>query len=129
MGRRRKRAPFRMKLKKETLFTVASLILVILGILSALSLFMSALVLDQMSSLTLALFGWTRYLFPLVLFTAGLSLTRIKWDIAKGNVFVGISLLWIAFISLPRAGELGDAVFEGLSSLVSTAGAVMLLFT
>ena len=129
MGRRRKRAPFRLKLKKETIFTVASLILIILAILSALSLFMSALVLDQMSSLTLALFGWTRYLFPLVLITAGFSLTRIKWDIAKGNVFLGITLLWMAFISLTRAGELGDAVFEGLSSLVSTVGAVMLLIT
>ena len=91
--------------------------------------------------------GWASVLVPVVLLSAGLMLSRIRWEIAQARVFVGVSLMTVAVASLLHpishlfstltplerseagigGGAIGYAIFYSLSAYVSGLGAFFLL--
>lgn len=129
MGRRRgrRRAPFKLKLKKDTLYSIGSVILIVAGSIIALSFSGQGRLLQSLNTSLALHFGFGTLLIPFLLISAGLMLTQLKWKIARPNVFLGGTLLFICLISLGRAGSVGREIFINLSVLVHPIGSSLIL--
>lgn len=125
--RGRRKQPFKLHLPKETLYTLASTGLILLGGLTLLSLSQQGQLLLVIFNFFESLFGWGILLLPFIFVAAGLMLTRLKWRITKPNVFVGSSILWICAVSLTRAGTIGRQIWASLAELIFSGGAILVL--
>ena len=56
-------------------------------------------------------------------------MTRVKWSIAKVNVFLGTLISLISLTGLTRAGDIGKQLFLSISSLVTAPGAFLFYLT
>lgn len=125
--RGRRKEPFKLHLPKETLYTLASTSLILVGGLTLLSLSRQGALLLVIFNFFSALFGWGILLLPFMFVSAGLMLTRLKWRITKPNVFVGSLILWLSLVSLTRAGTIGAQIWQSLAELIFSGGAVLVL--
>jgi len=129
MTRRRglRHQPFRLKLKKETVYSVSSTLLLTIGGLIILSFAQKGSLLIILNAALLKLFGWGAILLPFLFISAGLLLTRLKWRITKPSLLVGGILIFIAGIGLSQAGITGSQIWEGLKTLITGFGAAIIL--
>lgn len=67
------------------------------------------------------------FLLPFLFISAGLILTRLRWRLAKPNVFVGAVLFFFSSVGLSKAGIIGFQIWAGLASLISGLGAAIIL--
>lgn len=125
-GRRRK--PFRLKLKKTTLYTFSSVAFFMLASIVILSFSRQGIFLTKLYYLFIHYFGWGTLFLPFLLIVAGLMLSRLQWRISRPNVFVGALFLLISLIGLTRAGVVGFEIWQSLSFLISGLGAFLVLF-
>src|SRR4030042_3598807 len=130
MGRKkgRRRAPFKLKLKKETLYSIASFLLISLGALIIISFSRQGSILSRVNGLITTQFGWTSLILPFIIMSGGLMLTQLKLKLTKPNVFLGSILFFISAMALTSAGRIGSEVWMNISALISKPGAVVLLF-
>jgi len=129
MGRKpgRRRAPFKLKLRKDTLYSIASVLLISLGALLIISFSRQGVLLDQVNTFLTMQFGWTAVLVPFLFVAAGLMLTQLKWKVTKPNVFLGNLLFFLSAMTLTKAGNLGRELWLNISTLISKPGAVIVL--
>jgi len=124
---KRKQA-FKLKLPKETIYTLSSTGLILIGALIMVSLSRQSPLLEFIFNFFSSLFGWGTLLLPFIFLSAGLMLTRLKWRITKPNVFIGSVVLLISAISLTKAGTIGTQIWESLTVLIYRSGAFLVLF-
>ena len=127
MARGRRHKPYKIKLKKETLYSIATLSLFGLGLITIVSFTRQGVILTKLNLLLFAYFGWGAFFLPFIIFLSGLMLTRLKWKICQPNVFIGSVLLLTSFISLTRVGIVGKVIWQGVSAYISSFGAFFLL--
>ena len=129
MGRKkgRRRAPFKLKLKKDTIYSVASVMLISIGALAIISFSRQGSILFQVNSFITRQFGWTALLAPFLFISAGLMLTQLKWPITRPNVFLGALLFFISTMALTSAGTIGQGVWVNIAALISKPGAAVVL--
>jgi S-DNA-T family DNA segregation ATPase FtsK/SpoIIIE len=127
MRRGRRRKPFKLKLKKTTLYTFSTVALFSLAGLVMLSFSRQGLVLAKLYFLLNHYFGWGAVFLPFILIAAGLMLSRLKWAISRPNVFVGVLILLVSFISLTQSGVVGFEIWQSLAALISGVGAFLFL--
>lgn len=125
--RRYLRRSFRLKLKKSTLFSIASIFFLVLAGLIMVSFLRQGKVLIEMNDFIVGLFGWTAILLPFILVVAGLLLTKIKTPVNEPHVLVGGVLLLLSLMGLIRGGKLGSQIWEGTASLITGIGAFIIL--
>jgi S-DNA-T family DNA segregation ATPase FtsK/SpoIIIE len=130
MGRKRgrRRAPFKLKFKKETAYSIASIALITAGCLVIVSFSGQGVWLTGVQNYLRVNFGLGMLLVPFLLITAGLMLLRLKLKITRPNVFLGAVLLFITVMSLLKAGTIGQSIFLNLGALVHPVGAFIFLF-
>ena len=124
-GRRRK--PFRLKLKKTTLYTFSSVTFFMLASIVILSFSRQGKFLAKLYYLLTYYFGWGILILPFLLIVAGLMLARLQWRISRPNVFMGALLMFISLIGLTRTGLIGFETWQSLSFLISGLGAFLVL--
>lgn len=129
MGRKkgRRRAPFKVKLKKETIYSIASVLLISIGALIIISFSRQGSILEKLNSFLTIQFGWTSLLLPFIFVSAGLMLTQLKWKITRPTVFLGSILFFISLMALTSSGRIGSEVWLNISSLISKPGAAVVL--
>lgn len=129
MGRKRgrRRAPFKLKLKKDALYSIASVLLISIGTLISVSFSRQGTLLDRLNNLLTSQFGWTTVIVPFLFIIGGLMLTQLKWRLTKPNVFLGSLLFFISSMALTKAGKLGREIWLNISTLISTPGAFIVL--
>jgi hypothetical protein len=125
-GRRKK--PFKLKLKKHTLYTISSVFLFSLAAIIIFSFSRQGAFLAKLFSFLSYYFGWGVLFLPFLLIAAGLMLARLQWKITRPNVFVGSAVLSISIISLTRAGIIGSQIWHQLAFLISSPGAFFVIF-
>lgn len=123
-GRRKK--PFKFKLKKATLYSLSSVVLLLVGALIGLSLTRQGMLLEQFYFFLNQNLGWSFLLLPFIFAAAGLMLMRLKWKYTRPNVFVGLIIIFAGSAVLTRSGRLGVEVWQSLAALLSSAGAFFL---
>jgi len=131
MGKRRKRGrrkqPFKLKLKKDTVYSIASTLLIVAGGLIILSFSKQGVLLTAIFEILSNLFGWGMLFLPFLFITAGLMLAKLSWSITRPNVFVGGLVAAVSLIGLTSAGRIGRQVWDSLSSLITGFGAGLIL--
>ncbi len=124
---RRTRKQLKLNLKKETLSTVSSTILLSGGALILFSFAQRGRLLIILNQQLLRFFGWGSFLLPFLFFSAGLILTKLKWRLSRPSVFVGSLLLFFSLMGLGKSGLLGLQIWHGLAGLISGLGAIIIL--
>ncbi|MBI2010060.1 MAG: DNA translocase FtsK [Candidatus Chisholmbacteria bacterium] len=129
MSRRRgrRRAPFKVKLKTDTIHSLTAIGLVSLGVFVILSFSRQGVIFARLSDLITFNFGWSAIFIPYLLIVAGLMLTKLKWKITRPNTFLGSLVSFVGLVGLTKAGNLGQKFWLELADLITTPGAAIIL--
>ena len=130
MGRKkgRRRAPFKLKLKKDTLYSIASVVLMAMAGIIIVSFTGQGTLLSSMNQSLAQNFGFATLFMPFIFISAGLMMTQLNWKIARPNVFFGGILIFTSILGLGKSGSIGNEIFTNLAVLVHSIGAFILLF-
>ncbi len=128
MARRRyrRRHPFKLKLKKTTIYTLFSIASIAGGFGLLLSYTKSNEILSDTNLYLTSYFGWFSFLIPINVILFGLLLTRIRAAFTRANVFFGFLLLSGALLGLFQSGLIGEKIFETAMSVFGTALSVII---
>jgi len=122
-----RKEPFKLRLKKTTVYSISSTVLFVIGGLVLLSFAKKGSLLLIVHSTLVKFFGWSTVFLPFLFISAGLMLTRLKWRITKPNLLVGGCLIFVSALGLSRAGIAGLQVWQGLKVLITAFGAAIML--
>lgn len=127
MARRgRKKSPFKLRLRIETLYSLGALALFALGGLLTISFSGQGELLQTINDALRQMFGVSALLVPFLFFSAGLVLTGMKWSFAKPQVFLGGVVFLVAVSTLGKTGSFGMDMFTNFSSLIQPLGVYVL---
>lgn len=132
------KAAFKVKLKKDSLRSIFSVLFICFALLTLLSYIGQSIGPDNLlQEMFNRYFGIGAVLIPLILFIFGIYLTGVKWTFSKANVWLGIILFQVSFITLVAlfqvgkqiqdGGEIGSFIAIQLGNIFSNLGAVILI--
>jgi S-DNA-T family DNA segregation ATPase FtsK/SpoIIIE len=123
MARRRyrRRHPFKLKLKKTTIYTLFSIFSFASGAALLASYTKSNEILYDINLYLTSYFSFLGFLVPINIILFGLILTRIRAPFARANVFFGFLLLSIALLGFFQAGLVGQQIFAAANSIFGPA--------
>jgi S-DNA-T family DNA segregation ATPase FtsK/SpoIIIE len=127
MGRKKKK-PLKLKIKDETLHSIAAVFLVLVGILILLSFTGQGQVLQFLNDFLLGKVGLAMLFLPIILFLSGLVLLRADWRWSKPSVLLGMLILMWAVMIGGKTGQIGTNTFFNLARLISPAGTYITAF-
>ncbi|HET9947184.1 MAG TPA: DNA translocase FtsK [Patescibacteria group bacterium] len=120
MARRGRRG--KMKLKKETVYILFFLAFFAGAVLSGLSFTRSGDALIIINDLLRQYLGSMMYLFPFLLFFAGMMFLRLKFFLSKPQVTIGYLITFFSMTALFKSGNLGIKLYQILADIVGPAG-------
>jgi len=128
MPRKKKRKPLILNLRKETMFSIAAVVMILLGVLVIISFSGRGVVLATIHQTLTTNFGAASLFFPFIFIASGLVLFQAEYFWAKPYVLLGTCLMMMGTLGLFEAGEIGRTTFLNLAQLVSPAGATVMFF-
>lgn len=128
MARYRRKKHFGLRLKKQTVYTIFSILFFAAAILLTISFFQPGTSLDIFREFVLDKFGWGGYLLPILLLSVFFLLLKLKISFARPNVSMGLVLSFICLIAITQSGLVGRQIWENFSSLITGVGAFIILF-
>lgn len=124
----RHRSLFKLKLRKQTIYSIFSLgLLATAGLIIVSFVYPEGRILDRTNALFSLYFGWARILFVVTLLQLSLLFARIKVSFAKTNVVIGYFLVIAALMGLSQSGSFGINVFQTIYTLIPVSAAVFFL--
>ena len=125
MARRKhyKKSKFKLKLKKNTVYTIFAFGLILCGLLALLSYTKSGQSFIVINDLLTSYFGLFSLLFPISLILLGFLFLRLKMYISRPNVSVGFLLFFISALGLFKGGSLGSYLYQMLADILNGFGA------
>lgn len=121
-GRGRKK-PFKLKLKKKTVYTIFSIAFFLVGTFILLSFARSGEATASFNNSLTEQLGGVAIFFPFVFFFAGFLFLNLKFYLSQINVTVGYLLLFVSLLGITRSGTVGTQIFTILEEILTTAGA------
>lgn len=123
------RRKLKIKLKKETIYTIVQVSLFIFAILIAFSYSKNGKLLIKINEQMIYYFGWGTIFFPFLLISYALLFSRIKSKLTKPNIPLGLTLISFSLIGLTKeiAGLIGRELFINLENYITGIGAYLLL--
>jgi S-DNA-T family DNA segregation ATPase FtsK/SpoIIIE len=122
------RKNYKFKLKKNTLYSVSSILLFCLAGLIWISFIRQGLLLSRVNSLIIEQFGLAASLFlPFPLVIGGLMVTKIKSSLGQVHVFIGSIVIIAALTGTFHSGTLGERLWRSASMFLSIPGAYLFL--
>jgi S-DNA-T family DNA segregation ATPase FtsK/SpoIIIE len=129
MGRRgRKRSPFKIKLRIETVYSIGSLIFFAVACLIMISFSGQGESLQAMNEVLRQSFGFASLLLPFLFISGGMVLTGAKWSFAKPQVLLGSFLFFLSALTLGKSGMVGSSLFTNFSDLIAPLGVNVTFF-
>ena len=124
----RRRSPFKLKLRKQTVYSIVSLGLFGLAGLVVVSLILpEGKILNRINALFSLYFGWGRILLVFTLVQMALLFAKIKISLAKANAVLGYFLIVVALLGLSQSGNFGTSVFQIIYILVPVSVVVFFI--
>ncbi len=126
MSKKRKRftkRSFRLKLKKETAFSISQVIFFSIAGLILVSFSRQGMILLKFNDFLLEYFSWSSILLPFIFLSFAFLLSKVKFILGQPNVIVGGLLFFLSLTALGRAGIVGTIVWEAIAALVMGVGA------
>lgn len=124
MARRRfyRKRRFRLKLRKETIYTIFSLGLILAGALLLLSFSRSGPSFILIQNFLEKYFGVTSWFFPIVLILFGFLFSKLRIFLSRPNVAIGFFLVFVCLTALAKSGTVGVSLFSFLSEMLTGLG-------
>src|SRR5258708_10098292 len=123
MARHRKRKPIKLIIRKETIFSIASVTLILLGVLIMISFSGQGMILATINSYLIRKFGLSMFFLPFICISAGMVLFQTKWAWSKPHILLGVILTMIGALGILQSGEIGLKTFFNVAALVTPYGA------
>ena len=121
-----KRTKFGVKLKKQTVFTVAAIWLWLFALLIFLSFFGQGDMLTVLRDALSSHIGWVMYPLPIFLISLSTLFFKVKSDLGNQNIPMGMGILIIGLLGLTRSGDLGMMLGETTAEAIAPEGAILL---
>ncbi len=122
----RHKGPFHIKLKKQTVYTVAAIWLWLFAGTITLSFFGEGALLTRLREELDSHVGWVMYGSPPFLVTLSFLFFKVKSDLGKPNIPLGIGLLLFSLMGLTQAGQIGEFFGNGAASAISVEGGLLI---
>ena len=126
--RGRRKNPFKLKLKKDIIYSIISVLFGTLALITLLSFTRSGSVLTTVYSVMYRGFGWTMFVVPFLLLSISLMMTSLKWSLASPSLLLGGTLIFTGLLGLSKAGTLGETIFGSIAIFLTSAGAAIIYF-
>ncbi len=104
--------------------SIAALFFYVSAILIILAFFSDGVWLDAINRINTRLFGYEKFVIPVLFFFAGNMLFKPKAKLSRPTLLLGAMILVLSSTSLFRIGEIGREFWLGLSTLISGLGAL-----
>ncbi len=118
---------FRLKLKKETTFSIAQIFFFAIAGLILVSFSREGAILLKFNDLLVTYFSWSSVFLPFVFLSFAFLVSKVKFPLGQPNVIVGGLLFFISVMTLGRAGVIGLSAWEGMAALLTNVGAAIIL--
>ena len=125
-SRRTDKRAYKLKLKPQTMFSIAQAIFFALAALIIISFSRSGLILVRFNDLMMEVFGFATIFLPFIFLSFAFLLSKIKIPLAQPNVIVGSILVFLSLAGLGKSGNLGLVFWDGVSTLVTPIGATII---
>ncbi len=122
----RKRGPFHLKLKKQTIYTVASVWLWLFAAAIFLSFFGEGTALSRLRDAIYTKIGPLLYPLPVYLISVSFLFFKVKSTLGKPNIPLGFTLLLFSLLGLTQSGAFGEWLMATMASAISIEGAFLL---
>jgi len=125
MARRKhyRKHKFKLKLKKDTVYSIFAFGLILGGLLLILSFTKSGESFIIVNDLLNRYFGLFSLLFPIALILLGFFFLKLKMFISRPNVAVGFLLFFVSIVGLFKGGSFGSYIYQVLADILNGAGA------
>ena len=125
MARRKhyKKQKFKLKLKKNTVYSIFAFGLILVGLLLLLSFSKSGESFTVINDMLNGYFGLFSLLFPITLILLGFFFLKLKMFISRPNVSIGFLLFFVSIIGLFKGGSFGSYIYQVLASILNGLGA------
>jgi DNA segregation ATPase FtsK/SpoIIIE, S-DNA-T family len=120
------RKKFGIKLKKQTVYTVAAIWLWLFAAVICLSFFGEGEMLSVLRSALLAHIGWLMYPLPLFLISLSTLFFKVKSDLGSQNVPMGMGVIILGLMGLTQSGQVGDVLWTLVANAISAEGSALL---
>lgn len=127
-GRMKDKRAYKFKLKKETAFSIVQIFFLALAGLIIVSFSRQGLALVKLNDFIMNLFSWSSIFLPFIFVTFALVVSKFKTPLSSPNVIIGTILTFFSLNMITKAGVVGENFFDGIASLVTRAGAYIILF-
>lgn len=122
----KRRKGFGLKLKKQTVYTVAAIWLWLFAIIIFISFFGQG---DMLIVLRAALsdhIGWVMYPLPIFLISLSTLFFKVKSDLGSQNIPMGMAIVLLGLTGLTQAGDTGGLLWNVTREAIAPEGAVLL---
>lgn len=118
---------FRLRLKRETVFSISQILFFALAGLILISFSRQGVILRTFNDLLITYFSWSAIFLPFLFLAFAFLISKVKFALGQPNVIVGGLLFFVSVMSLGRAGVIGTQAWEGIAALVTGVGAGIIL--
>jgi DNA segregation ATPase FtsK/SpoIIIE, S-DNA-T family len=118
---------FKLKLKRETAFSITQIIFFSFAGLILISFSRSGAILMRFNDLLINYFAWSAIFLPFIFLSFALLVSKAKMIIGQPNVVVGSLLLFLSLMSLGKAGVVGLEFWGAIAALITGFGAGLVL--
>ena len=126
--RRTDKRAFKLKLKPQTMASIAQVFFLASAFLIIISFSRRGLILVRFNDIMMEIFGWATIFLPFIFLSFSFLVSKIKLPLSQPNVIVGSILVFLSLAGIGRSGNLGLVFWDGVSTLVTPAGAVIIFF-
>lgn len=118
---------FRVKLKPATIYSIVQVMFFSLAGLILISFARQGLLLVKLNDLLILYLSWTSVFLPFVFVVSALMVSKLRTPLGQPNVLVGGVLFYLSILSLSRAGIAGSIFWDGIATLITGVGGVIVL--
>lgn len=116
----------KLKLKKQTVYTVAAIWLWLFAGIISVSFFLEGNMLSPLRVALIDHFGWIMFPLPIFLLSLSTLFFKVKSDLAKQNVPLGGAIVLVGLTGLTQAGDIGQAFWNIVITAISPEGGILL---
>lgn len=125
MAKRRhyRKQKFKIKLKKNTVYSIFAFLIILAGVMFGLSFTRSGPSFASLNDYLVGYFSGLSLLFPIFLILLGFFFLRLKIFLSKPNVIIGFSIFFLCLLGLAKQGSLGLYLHNFLAGTLTGFGA------
>lgn len=121
----RRHGGLKVKLKKQTVYTVAAIWLWLFAGIISVSFFLDGDMLSPLREALIAHIGWIMFPLPILLFSLSTLFFKSKSSLAQQNIPMGLAITLVGLTGLTHAGDIGQAFWDTVITAISPEGGIL----